>query len=348
MVTIVGPAQAGVQRLGLVRPQRSRSRARAARPPPRGAARPGSRACCGGARVLRRLHDEPLVVAPGLEQRVPGLDVADDGHAAMLGAASALRLRGSRRHAARRATARCCATPTAPSRCSAPARSRRARGPSVEVVIYSGRRRDDAVLRRAPDRASARYVFEAGAGVVLDGELHWLTGDLVPRDGKTIFDQIEESGAPALLLEHYAGRLEYHDPWHRAATSRTCSAATSTRSRPTRCSSEHGHEHLRLVDNGGIHPQRPGIEDAQRLPPRAAPERRRRAPSRATCAPAATRARSASRSATRARTSGAAAVVQHVLARRQRRRARPDDPRGAHRQHARLRRSATAPASTRP
>ena len=49
---------------------------------------------------------------------------------------------------------------------------------------------------------------------MLDGELHWLTGDLVPRDGKSIFDQIEASGAPALLLERYAGRLEYHEPWH--------------------------------------------------------------------------------------------------------------------------------------
>ena len=26
--------------------------------------------------------------------------------------------------------------------------------------------------------------------------------------------QITDSGAPALLLERYAGRLEYHDPWH--------------------------------------------------------------------------------------------------------------------------------------
>ena len=31
----------------------------------------------------------------------------------------------------------------------------------------------------------------------------------------TIYAQIERSGAPALLLERYAGRLEYHTPWDR-------------------------------------------------------------------------------------------------------------------------------------
>ena len=50
--------------------------------------------------------------------------------------------------------------------------------------------------------------------MVIDGELEYLTGGLVPVDGRSIDEQIAESGAPALLLERYAGRLEYHDPWH--------------------------------------------------------------------------------------------------------------------------------------
>ena len=49
--------------------------------------------------------------------------------------------------------------------------------------------------------------------LVLDGEEHWLTGSCVPGE-LTIAEQIERSGAPALLLERYAGRLEYHEPWH--------------------------------------------------------------------------------------------------------------------------------------
>ena len=35
------------------------------------------------------------------------------------------------------------------------------------------------------------------------------------RTARTIFEQISDSGAPELLLERYAGRLEYHEPWHR-------------------------------------------------------------------------------------------------------------------------------------
>jgi phosphoglycolate phosphatase len=84
----------------------------------------------------------------------------------------------------------------------------------VEVVFYSGRRQL-TMFYDARMMGISSYAFEAGAGFVLDGELHWLTGDLVPRDGRSIFDQIEASGAPALLLERFAGRLEYHEPWHR-------------------------------------------------------------------------------------------------------------------------------------
>ena len=74
-----GPRPRGVQRLGLVRPELVH---------PAGAQRgrdvrvqlAGQRDGARGAPVLRRLHDEPLVLAPCGEQRVPGLDVADDGH----------------------------------------------------------------------------------------------------------------------------------------------------------------------------------------------------------------------------------------------------------------------------
>src|SRR2546423_13039533 len=83
----------------------------------------------------------------------------------------------------------------------------------VELVLTSGRRR---VTVEQPARLLGQpaFVYESGAAVVLDGEEHWLTGDLVPRDGRTVHAQIAESGAPDLLLERFAGRLEYHDPWH--------------------------------------------------------------------------------------------------------------------------------------
>jgi phosphoglycolate phosphatase len=132
----------------------------------------------------------------------------------------------------------------------------------VEVVIYSGRRQmtcfyDARVL------GIGSYIFEAGAGVVLDGELQWLTGDLVPRDGKTIFDQIEESGAPKLLLEHFAGRLEYHAPWHKGREVSHLFRGDVDAFEADELLEREGHGNLRLVDNGGIHPITPGMEDAR-------------------------------------------------------------------------------------
>jgi phosphoglycolate phosphatase len=129
----------------------------------------------------------------------------------------------------------------------------------VEVVIYSGRRQLTCFYD-ARFLGIRSYAFEAGAGLVIDGELHWLTGDLVPRDGKTIFGQIGESGAPQLLLEHYAGRLEYHEPWHRDRDVSHLFRGDVDAFEADRLLEQHGLGHLRLVDNGGIHPIVPGLE----------------------------------------------------------------------------------------
>src|SRR3954454_4334104 len=65
----------------------------------------------------------------------------------------------------------------------------------VEVVLKSGRRRV-TVAEDARLIGQTSYIFEVGAGMVVDGEVTWLTGDLRPQDGRTIHRQIEESGAP--------------------------------------------------------------------------------------------------------------------------------------------------------
>jgi hydroxymethylpyrimidine pyrophosphatase-like HAD family hydrolase len=83
----------------------------------------------------------------------------------------------------------------------------------AEVVIYSGRNQG-SVFEGARLIGSSAYIFELGCGLVLDGELEWLTDGLVPSDkAGSIYDQIEASGAPALLLERFAGQIEYHTPW---------------------------------------------------------------------------------------------------------------------------------------
>src|SRR3954447_25892028 len=147
----------------------------------------------------------------------------------------------------------------------------------VEVVIYSGRRQMTCFYD-ARFLGIRSYAFEAGAGVVIDGELHWLTGDLVPRDGRTIFDQIEESGAPKLLLEHFAGRLEYHDPWHRDRDVSHLFRGLVDPGEAEAALAAQGITGLRLVDNGVIrfHPTLPEIEHphAYHLVPAAAAKAR--------------------------------------------------------------------------
>ncbi|MGI8592894.1 MAG: HAD family phosphatase, partial [Solirubrobacteraceae bacterium] len=93
---------------------------------------------------------------------------------------------------------------------------------------------------------------EAGAGLVLDGELHWLTGELLPGEPGTIFEQIEASGAPALLLDHYRGRFEYHSPWHLdREVSHLFRGLVDVREADALLA-ERGLGHLRLVDNGNV------------------------------------------------------------------------------------------------
>jgi hydroxymethylpyrimidine pyrophosphatase-like HAD family hydrolase len=118
----------------------------------------------------------------------------------------------------------------------------------VEVVVMSGRRRAQ-VFEDARLLGQGSYIFEAGACLVLDGEEHWLTGELQPGES-TIAEQIELSGAPALLLERYSGRLEYHDPWHYEREVSHLFRGLVDAAEVDQLLREQGHEDLRLVDNG--------------------------------------------------------------------------------------------------
>ena len=65
-------------------------------------------------------------------------------------------------------------------------------------------------------------------------------------------DQIEASGAPALLLERYAGQLEYHTPWSlgREVSHLFRGSVDLTEVRDVLASA--GLDWLRLVDNGVV------------------------------------------------------------------------------------------------
>jgi hydroxymethylpyrimidine pyrophosphatase-like HAD family hydrolase len=120
----------------------------------------------------------------------------------------------------------------------------------VEVVLMSGRRRAQ-VMEDARLLGQSSYIYEAGACVVLDGEEHWLTGALRPGE-LTIAEQIERSGAPALLLEHYTGRLEYHAPWHLQREVSHLFRGLVDAGEVDELLAERGHADLRLVDNGVV------------------------------------------------------------------------------------------------
>ena len=153
----------------------------------------------------------------------------------------------------------------------------------AEVVIFSGRRQAQ-VMEDARLLGQTAYIFEAGSGLVVDGELEWLTGGLEPTpEGITIHDQIEACGAPALLLERYAGKLEYHAPWHTNRDVSHLFRGLVDAREADALLEEHGHGHLRLSTTASCaRARRPRRAAARaRLPPRPArglEGRRRRAP----------------------------------------------------------------------
>jgi len=136
---------------------------------------------------------------------------------------------------------------------------------NVEIVLMSGRRRIQ-VAEDARLLGQSAYIFEAGACVVLGGdprlggEEHWLTGELQPGE-LTIAQQIERSGAPAMLLERYEGRLEYHEPWHVDREVSHLFRGLVDAFEVDALLAEQGHGHLRLVDNGVVNRRSPALAE---------------------------------------------------------------------------------------
>jgi len=134
----------------------------------------------------------------------------------------------------------------------------------VEVVLKSGRRKTQ-VMEDARLLGQTSYIYEVGSGLHIDGEDTYLTGDLQPREGSTVHDQIEASGAPALLLDQYAGRFEYHEPWHLGREFSHIFRGLVDTDEADALMAEHGHGGLRLVDNGSISPKET-LQDLPRPP----------------------------------------------------------------------------------
>jgi hydroxymethylpyrimidine pyrophosphatase-like HAD family hydrolase len=121
----------------------------------------------------------------------------------------------------------------------------------VEVVIKSGRRKAQ-VMEDARLLGQTAYIYEVGSGLVIDGEELLLTGELQPRDGKSVHALIEEMGAPALLLDRYRGRLEHHAPWHLDRDVSHLFRGLIETAEANELLAAEGLGALRLVDNGAI------------------------------------------------------------------------------------------------
>jgi hypothetical protein len=126
----------------------------------------------------------------------------------------------------------------------------------VEVVLMSGRRRAQ-VAEDARLLGQSAFIYEVGV-LSLDGEEHWLTGGLVPGE-LNVYEQIEASGAPALLLDSYPGRLEYHEPWSAEREISHLFRGLVDADEVDLLLREHGHENLRLVDNGTVSHRSPAL-----------------------------------------------------------------------------------------
>jgi hypothetical protein len=132
----------------------------------------------------------------------------------------------------------------------------------VEVVVYSGRNQR-SVFEISRLIGTDSYIFELGCGLVLGGELEWLTDGVVPSlAGGSIYDQISATGAPDALLSHFDGRLEYHTPWSLGREVSHLFRGSVDLDEAHRVLAGAGCDSLRLVDNGVVRAhaeQMPGL-----------------------------------------------------------------------------------------
>jgi phosphoglycolate phosphatase len=129
----------------------------------------------------------------------------------------------------------------------------------VEVVIKSGRR-EPQVMEDSRLIGQTAYIYEAGCAVMIDGERTLLVGDMEHSDDKTIAQQMLDAGIPELLFERFPGRLEWHTPWHTDRKYSHLFRGLIDVGAANALLVEHGHDDLRLLDNGAIGRPMEGLE----------------------------------------------------------------------------------------
>jgi hydroxymethylpyrimidine pyrophosphatase-like HAD family hydrolase len=129
----------------------------------------------------------------------------------------------------------------------------------VEVVIMSGRR-EAQVMADSRLMGQTSYIYEAGCGVVIDGERTYLTGDWTVDGDGTPAERMLAEGVPDLLFERFPGRLEWHAPWHTDRVLSHLFRGGVDVAEANRILAEAGHDDLRFLDNGAISTPVEGVE----------------------------------------------------------------------------------------
>jgi hydroxymethylpyrimidine pyrophosphatase-like HAD family hydrolase len=129
----------------------------------------------------------------------------------------------------------------------------------VEVVIMSGRR-EAQVMADSRLMGQTSYIYEAGCGVVIDGERTYLTGDWTVDGDGTPAERMLAEGVPDLLFERFPGRLEWHAPWHADRVLSHLFRGGVDVAEANRILAEAGHDDLRFLDNGAISTPVEGVD----------------------------------------------------------------------------------------
>jgi hydroxymethylpyrimidine pyrophosphatase-like HAD family hydrolase len=119
----------------------------------------------------------------------------------------------------------------------------------VEVVIVTGRSRE-RVRDHALTFGQRAYVFEAGAGLVVDDEKYWQTGDLSHRPGLTVHEEIARRRVPELLVDHFPGQLAYPERTNAGRRVTHVFRGRIDLAEAHALLARHGHDDLQLIDNG--------------------------------------------------------------------------------------------------
>ncbi len=131
----------------------------------------------------------------------------------------------------------------------------------VELVIMSGRR-ESTVGADSRLFGQTSYIYEAGCGVVIEGERTLLTGSWTTDASGTPAQKMEAAGIPELLFEAFPGKLEWHAPWHVGRELSHLMRGEVDVEVANALLRENGHDDVRFLDNGAITRPMEGIEIA--------------------------------------------------------------------------------------